>query len=119
MAEVSLKINGKSYGIACDDGQEPRLMELGRFIDTRLREIASAGAAGNEMHLMILSALMTADELFDLRDQVNALQIQVRRAERLSAAPTQAPAINEAAVAEVIEEMADHIDSITERIAKS
>lgn len=42
MAEVNLSIYGKSYGIACDDGQEDRVLELGGYVDARLREIATA-----------------------------------------------------------------------------
>ncbi len=60
MAEVTLTINGRNYGVACDDGQEDRLRDLGYYIDQRMREIAQAGAAGNESHLMILASLMLA-----------------------------------------------------------
>ena len=60
MAEVNLAIHGRSYGIACDDGQESRVMEVGRYVDARAREISQAGAAGNETHLMVLTALVLA-----------------------------------------------------------
>ena len=29
MAEVSLLINGKEYSLACDEGQEQRILDLG------------------------------------------------------------------------------------------
>lgn len=68
MAEVNLAIHGKSYAIACDDGQEPRVEEVGRYVDFRVREIAAAGAAGNENHLLVLTALVLADEIKELQD---------------------------------------------------
>lgn len=74
MAEVNLSIYGKSYGIACDDGQEDRVLELGGYVDARLREIATAGAATNDSHLLVLTALVMADEIYELRDRLEAVK---------------------------------------------
>ena len=67
MAEISITINGRNYGIACDDGQEKRVQELARYVDARLREIARAGAASNESHLLVLTAIILADEIADMK----------------------------------------------------
>lgn len=74
MADVTININGRNYSISCDDGQERRVMELGSFIDKRLREIARGAGAVSEQHLMVLTSLLMADELFDVRDENKALQ---------------------------------------------
>lgn len=66
MAEVNVTINGRTFGIACDDGQEQRVLDLGKYVDERLRDISRAGAANNESHLMVLTSLVLADEVFDL-----------------------------------------------------
>lgn len=68
MAEVSVSINGRQFNIACDEGQEQRVMDLANFVDGRVKEIAQAGAGTNESHLLVLSSIMMADELFDARD---------------------------------------------------
>lgn len=44
-------------------------MDLGNFIDKRLREIARGAGAVSEQHLMVLTTLLMADELFDLREE--------------------------------------------------
>lgn len=67
MAEISITINGRNYGIACDDGQERRVQDLARYVDFRLREIARAGAATNESHLLVLTAIILADEIADMK----------------------------------------------------
>ena len=72
MAEVNLTINGRNYGIACDDGQERRVQALGQYVDQRLKEIARAGAASNESHLLFLTSIILADEIFDLKDGLAA-----------------------------------------------
>ncbi len=67
MAEISITLNGRNYGIACDDGQEKRVHELARYVDFRLKEIARAGAASNESHLLVLTSIILADEIADMK----------------------------------------------------
>ena len=48
MASVNVTINGRSYQIACDDGQEAHLKRLGSYIDKRIAElVASVGQIGD------------------------------------------------------------------------
>lgn len=68
MAKVTISLNGKAYSVACDEGQEGRVMELSSYIDQRIRKIAQAGAASSEQHLLVLGALVLADELFAERE---------------------------------------------------
>lgn len=68
MAEVTVTINGRNYGIACDNGQEQRVIELGNYINERLNSIAAGGAATTESHLLVLTSLVLADEIQELRD---------------------------------------------------
>lgn len=67
MADLTITLNGRNYAIACDDGQERRVQELARYIDGRLKEIARAGGASNESHLLVLTTIILADEIAELR----------------------------------------------------
>jgi cell division protein ZapA (FtsZ GTPase activity inhibitor) len=68
MSEVNLMIHGRTYGVGCDEGQERRVRELGAFIDRHMRDMAAAaGTSATEAHLLVLAALVMADELFDLK----------------------------------------------------
>lgn len=69
MSKVTISLNGRAYSIACDDGQESRVLELSSYIDKRIRKIAQAGAASSEQHLLVLGALVLADELFAERNE--------------------------------------------------
>lgn len=69
MTEVNLNINGRSYGIACDPGQEQRVLELASHIDDRVRQLAKAGAAQNDAHLLVLASLVLADELNEAKNR--------------------------------------------------
>jgi cell division protein ZapA len=72
MGEVTLNIHGKNYGIACDNGQEDRVTDVGAYVDSRAREISEAGAASNENHLLVLTALVLADEIKELRETLRS-----------------------------------------------
>jgi cell division protein ZapA len=111
MAEINLTINGRSFGISCDDGQEQRVRDLGYYVDSRVREISRAGAATNEAHLLFLAALMMADEVFELKDNIEDLGGQVEHENLLKA--------NEIAIAQAIDHLADRIDVIATRIQKA
>ncbi len=111
MAEVSLSINGRDYGISCDDGQEQRVIDLGMHVDARLRDISSAGAASNESHLLVLTAIMLADEVFDLRDNLAVLGEHVEKGTPLQE--------DETAIAQTIEQLAGRIQIISDRIQKA
>lgn len=111
MAEVTLSINGKSYSISCEKGQEQRVTDLGRYVDTRLREISKAGAAATETHLLVLTALMMADEVADLRENVSHLGAQANE--------NGAYEKDEALIIQAIDSLADRIDLIADRIQKA
>ena len=74
MAEVRIYINGRSYDVSCDTGQEGRVVDLASYVDKKLQHISRSGAAYNDAHLMVLTTLVLADELFDMHDAEQAQQ---------------------------------------------
>jgi cell division protein ZapA len=109
MAQVNVAIHGKVYGIACDDGQERRVQELAGYVDMRLREIAGAGAATNESHLLVLTALVLADEIFDTK--ANMAAPVYAEDDRFSEE-------DERVIVDAINHLAARIDSVAERLQK-
>lgn len=68
MGQVALEIHGRRYEVACDDGEEERVRRLGAYVDQRARDlVASAGQVG-EARLLLMTALLVADELFELAE---------------------------------------------------
>ena len=74
MSQLDIQINGRSYNIACDDGQEEHLQKLGRFYGDRVEELASAMGQVGEARLMLMAGLMVADELSDAYAEVEKLK---------------------------------------------
>ena len=112
MAEVTLTINGRNYGLACDDGQEARVRQLGAYVDQRVKDIAKAGMASSESHLMFLLSIILADEIFELRDSMSLAN------QNANPAPMglQMSEAEEAEIVETINNLAARIDSIAGKI---
>jgi cell division protein ZapA len=114
MAEVNLSIHGKSYGISCDDGQEGRVVELGRYVDDRLKDISTAGAATNESHMLVLAALVLADEIYELRQSSN----ENIPSEQQTTVNQGLPEEEEQMLLSAIGNLTERVDTISERIEK-
>lgn len=103
MSNVNLTIGGRSFTLACADGQEGHVENLGRLIDEK---VAAAGAVGQtETRMLLFAAIMLADEVHNLREQKAAP----------AAPPPPAPAANEDSIAlspEMLDRLAKIADSI-------
>lgn len=70
MAQLTLQINNRPYDMACDDGQEDHIRGLADYLNKRLSMIVQSGAAKNENHLLVLTGLVLADEIRELKEQM-------------------------------------------------
>ena len=68
MGQVGVAINGRTYQIACDDGQEEHLKQLGIVVDKRVSELIAAVGQVGDMRLLVMTALILADELSEMSD---------------------------------------------------
>ena len=67
MGQVAVTLNGRSYRFDCGDGEDARLAELAAFVKGRVEEISRQfGNAGDE-RILLMAALLIADELWDAR----------------------------------------------------
>ncbi len=108
MPQVGFKINGRGYDVFCDAGQEERILDLADYIDSRVRDIAAAGAASAESHLLVLASLVLADEVFELRQQID----EIRQQGALSGGVSE----DEDLAVRAIEHLAGKIEHIAARI---
>ena len=67
MHKVDISFMGRSYALNCAAGQEARLEALAGYVDGKLRQIAAGQTAMSESRLFMLAALTLADEVFDLK----------------------------------------------------
>ncbi len=76
MAQINVNVNGRSYAVGCDDGQEEHVGYLAEYIDKRVQELVGTVGQVGEARLMLLAALLIADDLSELYDRIEALERQ-------------------------------------------
>ena len=104
MATVDVTVNGQSYALGCADGQEAQIRKLAEGVDGTVRTVAEQVGSIGEARIMLMAALVQADELADARDRVRRLQAEVGAArELLGKVETRAAAALDAAARRVEE----------------
>ena len=77
MNHINVTINGRQYRMACEDGQEQRLMSLADNFESRIVELRGKFGEIGDARLTVMAALMVADELLDANERIRALQAEV------------------------------------------
>ncbi len=75
MPRIDITLASRVYPVTCDAGQEGRVEALAGYVDSKVRQVsATAGANASEARVLVLTALLLADELFDLKGEAQALR---------------------------------------------
>ena len=106
MGQVTVNVNNRTYTVGCGDGEEEHVGHLAEFVDKKVREASAAGPAA-EAQLMLMAALMIADDLSDAYDKFETAQKQNSRQQ----AETPAAEMVIASLAQRLEEVADRLES--------
>ena len=101
MATVTVEVNGRPYAIGCADGQEERVRMLAKQFDNQVRAVAQDVGHVGDLRLFLMSALILADELHEVR---------------LGGKPAAAPAPGADGVAEALNAVAARIEKIVQSI---
>lgn len=67
MAQVTITINSREYAVACEDGQEVRIIQLARLLDEKAKMLNLSIGQVNESMVLVLVGLLLADELSELK----------------------------------------------------
>lgn len=72
MSLVNVMVNNRAYTIACDDGEEDHLRELAAQVDAKVRELLGSVGQVGEQRLLLMAALLLADEHHDVSVRLGA-----------------------------------------------
>ena len=106
MPMVPVVVNGRTYDIACDPGQEEHLKRLAADLAARVeRLVAQVGQVG-DARLMLMASLLVADDLESLRQGGG-----------VNAADRERPTLSEIdALADVIGDLASRVEAIAGKV---
>jgi len=74
VAQVTIKLNGYSYTVGCEDGQEQHLTAMAGQVENRIESIKALGGSSGEARVLVLTALLMADEIYDMRIEMEGLR---------------------------------------------
>lgn len=102
MPQVTVTVNGREHLIGCGDGEEDRVRELAAYVDKRAGELVQAGTRVPDARLMLMTALVIADDLAQAYDDIDA----ARDSSPMSATPD--PRLRD--LAERLEKLAEGLE---------
>lgn len=79
MAQVTIEVNGRPYVVGCEDGQEQHLRDLALVFDRQVRQVSQEMGQLGDTRLLLMGALLLADELADARTRIAAQQAEITR----------------------------------------
>lgn len=77
MGQINVSINGRTYPVACDDGQEGHLMELADYISGHADGLASQLGNIADSRLLLMTSLLVADELSDALKRLGDVEAEL------------------------------------------
>jgi cell division protein ZapA len=86
MGQLTLRVNGFSYLVGCEDGQEAHLEAMAAAIQRRIDSVKAIGQHG-EARLLLLAALLLADDLHDKEAALGSLRAQAQLQVAMPPAP--------------------------------
>jgi cell division protein ZapA len=114
MNHVNVTINGRQYRMACEEGQEVRLLRLAENLETRIESLRGKFGEIGDARLTVMAALTVCDELLDANNRIRSLEeeIDALRGVRLVAADR--ARVTQGAVSNALNAAAERIEKITQ-----
>jgi cell division protein ZapA len=115
LPKVEVSINGRSYSVACDEGQQDRVRELAGMVEDRVKQLIGPGPVGGvgETQILVLAGLMLADELSETKATLGG--------QGKPAAPAQLglSAEDEELLVAAVDHLTDRIGVIADRLGRA
>lgn len=118
MPQIQVTIAGRSYRMACGEGEEAHLEGLAAAFDGRIQELRTSFGEIGDMRLHVMAALMVADELAEMARRIGALEGEVTAIRAVAAASAERSEAAERRAAEAIERTAQRVERIAGRFGR-
>ena len=114
MSHINVTINGRQYRMACEEGQEVRLLKLAESLELRVEELRGKFGEIGDARLTVMAALTVCDELLDANQRMQALESELENLRSVRVAATDRARTTQIAVANALNAAADRIEKTTQ-----
>lgn len=116
MSHVNVTINGRQYRMACEEGQESRLLRLAENLETRVASLRGKFGEIGDQRLTVMAALTVADELADAGARIRALEEEINALREVRVTASDRARATQTAVANALNSASDRIEKMTQAL---
>jgi cell division protein ZapA len=113
MNHINVTINGRQYRMACEDGQEARLLKLAESLESRVDSLRGKFGEIGDQRLTVMAALTVCDELVDATQRIRNLEEELEGLRDLRVTSGDRAKATQIAVAKALNAAADRIEKTT------
>jgi cell division protein ZapA len=113
MSHVTVTIGGRQYRMACEGEQESHLTALAADLDRRIEKLRESFGEIGDQRLLVMAALMVADELAEARRKLHQLEQQLEKLQDACSAAADRALATQAAVVAALNAAAERIERVT------
>ena len=114
MNHINVTINGRQYRMACEEGQEIRLLKLADSLEQRIETLRGKFGEIGDARLTVMAALTVCDELLDTNARLRALEEELTSLRDVRTAAVDRAKATQAAVASALNAAAERIERTTQ-----
>jgi len=82
MGQVSVTLNGRTYRLECSEGEEAHLIELAEYLGSHVDTMRQKFGQVGDDRLILMASLVVADELWELRRELEEMKNTLAAARR-------------------------------------
>jgi cell division protein ZapA len=117
MTQVNVTISGKSYRMACEDGQEEHLGVLAERLDQTIERLRGEFGEIGDQRLTVMAAITMADQNAESERRLSELEAEMAVMEDGHTEMIDRQHGHEVIVARSIETLAERIEALADRLA--
>jgi cell division protein ZapA len=114
MSHVNVTLNGRQYRMACEEGQEARLLKLAENLESRIQSLRGKFGEIGDARLTVMAALTVCDELLDANNRIRDLEEELDALRNIRVAAADRAKATQTAVANALNAAADRIEKTTQ-----
>ena len=116
MSHINVTINGRQYRMACEAGQESRLLRLAESLEARISSLRGKFGEIGDGRLTVMAALTVADELVDAGQRIRGLEEELNALRDVRVVAADRARATQSAVANALNSASDRIEKMTQAL---
>ena len=114
MSHINVTINGRQFRMACEEGQEVRLLKLAESFESRIQALRGKFGEIGDARLTVMAALTVCDELVDAGNRIRTMEQELTELRDFRNAAVERARLTQTAVVNALNSAAERIEKSTQ-----